>query len=112
MSEKVVEKKIVETKSDKTKKFLKKLGSKTKKGLSFLYDKTKVVLTGIYDGLIDLKERIKNRQRPDIFVLISRIFVGFGYGIYAGIKDAGNSWKYDRGTIDDYEIEIDSLPFV
>lgn len=46
-----------------------------------------------------------------IFVLVKRIFIGFGYGIYAGIKDAINSWKFDRDKIEDYDIEINGLSF-
>ncbi len=55
--------------------------------------------------------RIKNRNRPDIFALVKRFFQGFGGGIKYGIKDAINSWKYDRGTILDYDIEVQSLSF-
>lgn len=51
------------------------------------------------------------KNKPNHFVLVKRFFVGFGYGIYYGIKDAYNSWKYDRGKINDYNIEIPSLPF-
>ena len=54
--------------------------------------------------------RIKNRKRPDIFTLVKRIFIGFS-GIKYGIKDAINSWKFDRGKIEDYDIEIQNLPF-
>lgn len=52
----------------------------------------------------------KNRS-PGISILIKRLFEGFGGGIKYGIKDAINSWKFDRDYIEDYDIEIQSLSF-
>lgn len=54
------------------------------------------------------KRRIKDKKIP---LLLKRFFIGFGCGIKYGVRDAINSWKYDRGKIDDYNIEIESLPF-
>lgn len=44
-------------------------------------------------------------------VLVERIFIGVFYGIYAGIKDAINSWRFDRSAIEDYDIKINDLYF-
>ena len=83
---------------------LKKIGKGIKDGIFWVGRKIKA-------GLVWLYQRIKNRKRPDIFALVGRFFIGFGGGIYFGIKDAINSWKYDREKIQDYTIEIINLPF-
>jgi len=62
-------------------------------------------------GIKKLIKKIKNRKKPSILVLVKRIFHGFLFGFFYGIRDAKNSWKYDRGKITDYEIEIQSLSF-
>lgn len=95
----------------KTTEFLKKIKKKILDVAFFMVRKIKTGLTWFVEGIFEVIYRIESRKKPDIFVLVKRIFIGFFYGIYAGVKDAINSWKFDRGTIEDYDVEINGLSF-
>jgi len=95
----------------KTTEFLKKIGKKILDVAFFMARKVKAGIIWFGESIFEIIYKIESRRKPDIFVLVERIFIGFFYGIYAGIKDAINSWKFDRSAIEDYDIKINDLYF-